>query len=232
MNLSEKRLKHDLKILKKNSIENVYVDWSEENLYEPCVFIIGPKDTPYENGFYGIKFNFTKKFPFEPPKATFVTTDTKVRMNPNLYSNGKVCLSLLGTWSGPQWTSCQNLYTIILSIMTILNETPIRNEPGYETVEKTHRKNVLYNQLIEHANIRVGVIQMIEETPKGFEKLKDSIINYFNENYEWYEQHCNKNKSLFYKQHKKAPIYGWTEYFNYKELKKKIKKLKKSLISK
>ena len=30
-----------------------------------------------------------------------------------------------------------------------------------------------YNQLIEHANIRVGVIQMIEETPKGFEKLKD-----------------------------------------------------------
>jgi hypothetical protein len=26
-----------------------------------------------------------------------------VRFNPNLYINGKVCLSLLGTWSGPSW---------------------------------------------------------------------------------------------------------------------------------
>jgi len=24
-------------------------------------------------------------------------------MNPNLYADGKVCLSLLGTWSGPGW---------------------------------------------------------------------------------------------------------------------------------
>ena len=229
MNLSEKRLKHDLKIFNKNKIDNVFVDWTEDNLYNPRVFIIGPKDTPYENGFYGIEFKFTEKFPFEPPKAKFVTTDTKVRMNPNLYANGKVCLSLLGTWSGPQWTSCQNLYTIVLSIMTILNDTPIRNEPGYEKVTKTHKSNVLYNQLIEHANLRVGVIQMIEETPKGFEKIRDEIIKYFKENYNWYKDKCIKNELLHYKQYKRSPIYSWREFFNYKKLKTELKKLKKSL---
>ena len=77
------------KILEQNPIENVFVHWTSEDLYNPVVILIGPKNTPYENGFYGIKFKFTNKFPFEPPKAAFVTTDGKVRMNPNLYACGK-----------------------------------------------------------------------------------------------------------------------------------------------
>ena len=32
-----------------------------------------------------------------------VMCNTQVRFNPNLYNCGKVCLSLLGTWSGPGW---------------------------------------------------------------------------------------------------------------------------------
>ena len=60
------------------------------------------------NKFYYIDFKFTNKFPFEPPKAIFKTIDNKVRFNPNLYAQGKISLSLLGTWPGPKWTSCQN----------------------------------------------------------------------------------------------------------------------------
>jgi ubiquitin-protein ligase len=30
------------------------------------------------------------------------------RLNPNLYHDGKVCLSLLGTWSGPGWVPGQS----------------------------------------------------------------------------------------------------------------------------
>lgn len=34
----------------------------------------------------------------------FLTTGAgRVRFNPNLYACGKVCLSLLGTWTGPSW---------------------------------------------------------------------------------------------------------------------------------
>ena len=54
-----------LKTLEKNPIENVFVNWNIDNLYTPTVVIIGPKNTPYENGFYCIKFKFTEKFPFE-----------------------------------------------------------------------------------------------------------------------------------------------------------------------
>ena len=39
-----------------------------------------------------------------PAQVQFLTTGGgTVRFNPNLYHCGKVCLSLLGTWSGPSW---------------------------------------------------------------------------------------------------------------------------------
>ena len=227
--LSMKRLKHDMKVLHNNPIENVFVHWTEENLYTPVVILVGPKNTPYENGFYGIKFNFTTKFPFEPPKATFVTTDGKVRMNPNLYACGKVCLSILGTWSGPQWTSVQNLTSIILSIQTILNESPIHNEPGYENVKPTHPKFITYNKLIQHANIRVGVIQMIENIPIQFKMLLPNIKDYFKQHFEWYKTHCIQNSKTFHNKKVKSPIYRWEEKFNYEELLEKIILIKDNL---
>ncbi len=216
-----------MEILKQNPIENVYVNWTEDNLYKPVVVIIGPKDTPYEKGFYFIKFNFCDNFPFQPPKATFLTTDGKVRMNPNLYASGKICLSLLGTWSGPQWTSCQNLSTIILSIITILNENPIQNEPGYHNVNPTSKKNKLYNLLITHANIRVGVLQMVQSPPDLF--FTDLLQKLFLKNYDYYETICNKNINTIYQKKQKAPIYNWNENINFKKLLKQLNTTKNKL---
>ena len=42
-------------------------------------------------------------------QVQFLTTGGgRVRFNPNLYACGKVCLSLLGTWSGPSWVPGQS----------------------------------------------------------------------------------------------------------------------------
>ncbi len=41
------------------------------------------------------------------------------RLNPNLYEDGKVCVSLLGTWSGKgteKWSQDSNLLQILISI--------------------------------------------------------------------------------------------------------------------
>ena len=227
MNISKKRLIHDMEILTKKPIEGSFVHWTEDNLYTPKVIIIGSKGTPYENGFYCIQFKFTDKFPFEPPKAKYLTTDGKVRMNPNLYANGKVCLSLLGTWSGPQWTSCQNLSTIILSIMSILHENPIINEPGYTQTPIQSKRNRLYNLLVSHANIRVGVLQMLTSPPEGYECLVPSIKEYFLKNYDEYIGLCEKHLDTEFSGLQVSPIYKWKEKVNFKLLITKLKKLKK-----
>ena len=44
-----------------------------------------------------------------------------VRFNPNLYANGKVCLSILGTWSGPGWSPVQSLASVLISIQSLMN---------------------------------------------------------------------------------------------------------------
>lgn len=50
-----------------------------------------------------------------------------MRFNPNLYAEGKVCLSLLGTWSGPGWVpGVSSLAQVLLSIQSaILVEAPL-----------------------------------------------------------------------------------------------------------
>lgn len=52
-------------------------------------------------GFFYFTISCPSNYPNEPPKVKFHTTGGgTVRFNPNLYANGKVCLSILGTWSG------------------------------------------------------------------------------------------------------------------------------------
>mgnify|MGYP000902727291 CR=1 FL=1 len=72
----------------------------------------GPEDSPYENGLFEFDILLGASYPSAPPTVNFVTTGGgKVRFNPNLYNCGKVCLSLLGTWSGPGWDPATGLGT-------------------------------------------------------------------------------------------------------------------------
>ena len=50
------------------------------------------------------------------------------RLNPNLYENGKVCLSLLGTWSGPGWDpDSSTLLQLLVSVQgLVLVDKPYR----------------------------------------------------------------------------------------------------------
>ena len=63
--------------------------------------ISGAEDTPYANGMFLYDVYLSNEYPNGPPKCNLETTGSgDVRFNPNLYSCGKVCLSLLGTWRG------------------------------------------------------------------------------------------------------------------------------------
>eukprot|EP00660_Eupelagonema_oceanica_P010793 gene10793-2226_t len=79
-------------------------------------------------------------YPCEPPRVWLMTTHgNKIRFNPNLYANGQVCLSLLGTWAGPGWDPKQStLLQVLLSIQSmILVKDPFYNEPGWESMAST-----------------------------------------------------------------------------------------------
>lgn len=103
--------------------------------------IIGPDESPYACGLFFFDIHLGN-YPTNPPMVKFLTTGGgKYRMNPNLYQDGKVCLSLLGTWSGPGWQAGEStLLQVLVSIQSlILVQEPYFNEPGWQSMEGTEK---------------------------------------------------------------------------------------------
>lgn len=154
------RLASDIKYLLNNPLENenIYYKHSEESVLKGYALIIGNKDTPYSNGYFLFEFIFPLNYPFNPPKIKYLTNDGKMRFNPNLYVDGKVCLSILNTWKGEGWTSSQTIYSILISLSSILNNKPLLNEPGINI----NNKNIIpYNLLISYKTIEFSIIKQI-----------------------------------------------------------------------
>ena len=63
------------------------------------VLVEGPARTPYEDGLFLFDVQLPNDYPSSPPVFHYVSHCSD-RLNPNLYEDGKVCVSLLGTWSG------------------------------------------------------------------------------------------------------------------------------------
>lgn len=98
--------------------------------------ITGPHDTPYENGLFIFDLYPTSEYPKTFKNCWFMNTGGK-RFNPNLYNEGKVCLSILGTWGGrgaENWNEkTSSLLQVLISIQSqILIPEPYFNEPGHE----------------------------------------------------------------------------------------------------
>jgi len=130
-----------------------------ENILKGYAMIVGPVDTPYQDGFYFFEFTFPNDYPHRPPTLKFLSNGDNIRFNPNLYRNGKVCISVLNTWRGEQWTSCQTIGSILLTLCTILNERPLLNEPGV-TINDPQIET--YNTIISYKNVEVCILRMLE----------------------------------------------------------------------
>lgn len=155
-----KRIVKDVKDIMKNPLidQGIYYQHDESNVLTGYAMIVGPSDTPYENGFYLFKFNFPQNYPFSPPVVEYFTNDGFTRFNPNLYKCGKVCVSVLNTWKGESWTSCQTISSILLILCSLLSSNPIENEPGCNS---NHPDSNSYNAILTYKNIEVAMCGMI-----------------------------------------------------------------------
>ncbi|KAK3366289.1 ubiquitin-conjugating enzyme/RWD-like protein, partial [Lasiosphaeria ovina] len=131
--------------------KGIYVRHGSSRLDVMRVIITGPADTPYELGLFEFDLFCNQNFPLHPPRMYFRTTGHgKVAFNPNLYTNGKVCFSLLGTWNGPTWQPERStLLQLLVSIQAmIFTAEPWYNEPGREKLMDKVSSD-MYNRLIE-----------------------------------------------------------------------------------
>jgi ubiquitin-conjugating enzyme E2 Z len=156
-----KRILADVKDIMKNPLtENgIYYLHDDEDLLKGYALIIGPEGTPYFGGNYFFELKYSPDYPHSPPSVLYCTNGDGIRFNPNLYTSGKVCISILNTWRGEQWTSCQTISTVLLTLCTLLCENPLLNEPGITIGHEDMKK---YTSIIEYRNIDIAVKKMVE----------------------------------------------------------------------
>ncbi|KIH67352.1 ubiquitin--protein ligase [Ancylostoma duodenale] len=146
---------------------------------DAAVLISGPDDTPYANGLFEFDVFFPTSYPYVPPKCAFLTTGAgNVRFNPNLYNDGKICLSILGTWEGrpeEKWSSYCSLMQVLVSIQgLIFVKDPYFNEPGFEKYQGTEKGDDYsrkYNLQIEHATLNYAIRDQLKNPPEYFKKV-------------------------------------------------------------
>ncbi|KAF7191160.1 putative ubiquitin-conjugating enzyme protein 17, partial [Pseudocercospora fuligena] len=160
-----RRIGKEIKDLRENLPDGIFVRVAESRPDLMKILIIGPRDTPYENGLFEFDLLCQNQFPVSPPKMEFRTTGSgRVRFNPNLYEDGKVCLSLLGTWSGEPWDSEKStLRQVLVSIQAmIFCETPYLNEPGREMLEDTHPLVIEHNKELRPQTVKYAMLAWLE----------------------------------------------------------------------
>ncbi|KAL6847812.1 hypothetical protein ACP4OV_021940 [Aristida adscensionis] len=174
-----KKVQQEWSILEKNLPDYIYVRVFEDRMDLMRAVIIGASGTPYQDGLFFFDFHIPPEYPQVPPSAYYHSGG--LRVNPNLYVDGKVCLSLLNTWTGrgnEVWDpSSSSILQVLVSLQgLVLNEKPYFNEAGYEkqvgTVEG--EKNALpYNENTYLLSLK-SMLYILRRPPMHFEDFVKS----------------------------------------------------------
>ena len=105
----------------------------ENDIYKWTICFTGPEDTIYEGGFFKAILTFPEDFPQNPPEMKFITQ----MWHPNIYKDGKVCISILHPPGVDQfnelekaeerWRPVLGVEQILISVISMLNEPNIES---------------------------------------------------------------------------------------------------------
>ncbi|XP_068640389.1 probable ubiquitin-conjugating enzyme E2 23 [Aristolochia californica] len=171
-----KKIQQDWSILEKNLPNDIYVRVYEDRMDLLRAVIVGAYGTPYQDGLFFFDFQLQPEYPQVPPSAYYHSSG--LRINPNLYEDGKVCLSLLNTWNGKGnevWDpSSSSILQVLVSLQgLVLNSKPYFNEAGYDKQVGTaegEKNSLSYNENTFLLNCKT-MLYILRRPPKHFEEV-------------------------------------------------------------
>jgi ubiquitin-protein ligase len=163
MNTTTIRVMNDYVDFNKEKPDGIYLWIDKTNIFQQYALIIGPTNTPYFGGYFFFDIKYPSDYPKNPPTVNLLTINNKVRFNPNLYEGGKVCLSILGTWTGPSWKPIMNIRLVLNSIRSLMGEYPIQNEPGFENTKPENISSVEYNLSLIYHTYSLAICDVLDK---------------------------------------------------------------------
>lgn len=148
------------------------------------VAIFGPPNTLYEGGYFKAHMKFPADYPYSPPSIRFLS---KI-WHPNVYENGDLCISILhapgddphsGELPSERWNPTQNVRTILMSVISLLNE-PNTSSPAnvdasvmFRRWRDSNSRDSEYEQIV-----RSQVNQTMAEALRDGVKVPTTIEDY------------------------------------------------------
>lgn len=179
-----KAIRREVKLMEESLPSGVWVRGFSDRIDLLSVMIRGPSRTPYEDGLFLFDIQLGADYPHTPPSVHYISFSSE-RLNPNLYVEGKVCVSLLGTWIGKGsevWGPSSSLLQLIVSIQgLILVSEPYYNEAGYEKQVESQQggeNSRTYNELVILKLVQAMTVLLISP-PDVF---KAEILSHFHKN--------------------------------------------------
>lgn len=139
-------LTKQLKELQKNPIDGCSAGLEDPtNIFRWSVVIMGPPDTPYEGGIFKATMVFPSDYPNNPPQMRFTTE----MFHPNIYSDGRVCISILHAPgddpdhyedASERWLPVHTVVSILISVISMIS-SPNTESPANVDAAKLLRDN-------------------------------------------------------------------------------------------
>eukprot|EP01129_Flabellula_baltica_P011164 TRINITY_DN4831_c0_g1_i1.p1 TRINITY_DN4831_c0_g1~~TRINITY_DN4831_c0_g1_i1.p1 ORF type:complete len:176 (-),score=34.50 TRINITY_DN4831_c0_g1_i1:205-732(-) len=121
-----KLLQNSFREIQNNPVEGILCVPNMKNFLEWTIYIEGPRDSIFEGGIFEMLMEFPSDYPMSPPALKFVSEF----YHPNVYPDGKVCISILHApgsdqfneleLPGERWMPTQTVPSIMLSVMSML----------------------------------------------------------------------------------------------------------------
>lgn len=143
-----RQLRREHNVLLSSLPEGIWVRTWAARLDLLQVLILGPRGTPYALAPFLFDFHLKPDYPSTPPEAYFHSWTNNIgRINPNLYEDGNICLSILGTWhhkeAGEGWNKeSSNLMQVLVSLLgLVLVEQPYysNNSPNSSKMQTNQK---------------------------------------------------------------------------------------------
>ncbi|EGU81462.1 hypothetical protein FOXB_08044 [Fusarium oxysporum f. sp. conglutinans Fo5176] len=129
---ARRRLMRDFKRMQTDPPAGVSASPVPDNVMTWNAVIIGPADTPFEDGTFRLVMQFEEQYPNKPPQVKFISQ----MFHPNVYATGELCLDILQN----RWSPTYDVAAVLTSIQSLLND-PNTGSPANVEASNLYKDN-------------------------------------------------------------------------------------------
>ena len=201
----------------------------EHDISQARCLVIPSRDSPYRGTFLDFSIDCSGKgkngpYPTNPPAVKFETPRGRnhVRLHPNLYGCGKVCLSIINTWGEKGWCPVYTKHKLMTQVRSLCDDNPITYEPGHEKDDPNGAGAKNYSLVVSYRCVAYAVIEMMERLQDLPEEYREDMIDEFNDNIDYYYEILHKFRNM---DGEKISCFHFGETVQYSKLKSSLDSL-------